>query len=324
MARDAKEPSGSMGNDAALAVFSDRQPSLFAYFKQRFAQVTNPPIDPAREGVVMSLRMGIGAGGTLLDKRPETAKRIQLEGPVLRDGEMQRLRNFEGEGFRSRTLDATWPLEAGSAGLAEALERLQQCASDAVANDVNVIVICDRAMGSDRVPIPALLALSTVHQHLTREGTRLRCGLVVESGEPREIHHLAALIGFGASAINPYLMLESIGDLHGRAELPDGMDVEEATERVITAIGKGLLKTLSRMGISTLASYCGAQIFEAVGLDRDLIDEHFSGTASRIGGVGLGVLAGEAIERHARAYPQGARPPPARPRRELGPGARPR
>ncbi len=313
MARDGAEPIGSMGNDISLAVLSDQAPPLFSYFKQLFAQVTNPPIDPIREEIVMSLQTTLGSERNLFEETPEHAHKLVLERPILLNRELETLRHVSHELFAATTIDITWPLADGAAGMATALERVCEQAHDAIGAGVNIIVLSDRSLGPRRAPIPSLLAVASVHHHLVREGTRLRVGIVLESGEPREVHHFATLIGYGASAINPYLMLETLDDLVlsgclTRASDPssDGrgpLSTEEAAQNTIKAIGKGLLKTISKMGISTIQSYRGAQIFEAVGLERELIDRHFTGTASRIGGVGLDVLATEAMERHARAYP---------------------
>jgi glutamate synthase domain-containing protein 2/glutamate synthase domain-containing protein 1/glutamate synthase domain-containing protein 3 len=349
MARDGAEPIGSMGNDISLAVLSDQAPPLFSYFKQLFAQVTNPPIDPIREEIVMSLETTLGSERNLFEETPEHAHKLVLERPILLNRELETLRHVSHDLFSARTIDITWPVAEGAAGLAGALERVCAQAHDAIAAGINIIVLSDRSLGPRRAPIPSLLAVAAVHHHLVREGTRLRVGIVLESGEPREVHHFATLIGYGASAINPYLLLETLDELviEGRIALgadngavrgtsggaaggvsdggarggADGaaggaangareagveqlnQSLEQAAQNTIRAIGKGLLKTISKMGISTIQSYRGAQIFEAVGLERGLIDRHFTGTASRIGGVGLDVLATEALERHARAYP---------------------
>ncbi|MDQ6915757.1 MAG: glutamate synthase-related protein, partial [Actinomycetota bacterium] len=305
MAQTGQEPVGSMGNDLALAVLSDRQPSLFAYFKQLFAQVTNPAIDPIRESVVMSLASGVGPAGNLLDETPEHAHQLVMRQPILRDHELERLRQVSHEVFQAHTIDITWPVAQGPEGMDRAVGRICQEAHDRVAEGVNVLILTDRELGAERVAVPSLLAVAAVHHHLVREGTRLQCGLVIESGEPREIHHMATLIAYGASAVNPYLMLESLTDLR-EAGMLDGISQEEAEANTVKAVGKGLLKVLSKMGISTVQSYCGAQIFEAVGLEPELVARHFTGTASRIGGVGMDVLAREALERHARGYPQPA------------------
>ncbi|MGH9041762.1 MAG: glutamate synthase large subunit, partial [Acidimicrobiia bacterium] len=303
LAGKAKEADGSMGSDVPLAVLSDQAPSLFSYFKQRFAQVTNPAIDPIRENIVMSLQTGVGPELNLLEETPNHPHQLVMEQPVLQNHELRRLRTVDHYVFVHETLDCTWPVEEGPEGLVRALDRLCGDARSAVGVGATILILSDRAMSAERAPIPALLATSAVHHHLVRLGTRLRTGLVVESGEPREVHHIACLLGYGASAVNPYLLFESLPDMIASGELAAGMTVEEATANVVTGIGKGLLKVLSKMGISTVQSYTGAQIFEAVGLDTELVDRHFHGTASRIGGVGLDVLAREALDRHARAYP---------------------
>jgi len=304
MAAKGEEPVASMGNDAALAVLSDRQPTLFAYFKQLFAQVTNPPIDPIRENVVMSLQAGVGAEVNLLIESPDQAHQLVMGQPILRNHELEKLRQVSHEIFDAATLDITWPIEHGADGMEARLEALCEEAARYVDHGANILILSDRNLGAERVAMPSLLAVAAVHHHLVRRGTRLRTGLVIESGEPRDIHHMATLIGYGAAAINPYLMFESLDELADRSLLPEDLDREEAEVRIVQAIGKGLLKTISKMGISTIQSYCGAQIFEAVGLAPDVIDNYFTGTASRIGGVGLEVLAKEALERHFRAYPR--------------------
>ena len=310
MARDAQEPLGSMGNDLSLAVLSDQAPPLFSYFKQLFAQVTNPPIDPIREEIVMSLSTSLGTERNLFDETPEHAHKLELDQPILLNRELETLRHISSDVFSSRTLDITWKAAEGPEGLAAALMRVCEQAHEAIAEGVNIIILSDRLLGPARAAIPSLLAVSSVHHHLVREGTRLRAGIVLESGEPREVHHFATLIGYGASAINPYVMLETLDELVAQGRIvrtengsTTSLSPEQAAQNTIKAIGKGLLKTISKMGISTIQSYRGAQIFEAVGLEPDLIERHFTGTASRIGGIGLDVLAVEALERHARAYP---------------------
>jgi glutamate synthase domain-containing protein 2/glutamate synthase domain-containing protein 1/glutamate synthase domain-containing protein 3 len=328
MAREGAEPIGSMGNDISLAVLSDQAPPLFSYFKQLFAQVTNPPIDPIREEIVMSLETTLGSERNLFEETPEHAHKLVLERPILLNRELETLRHVSHELFAARTIDITWPVVDGGptarnagSGMLAALDRVCEQAHDAISAGVNIIVLSDRRIGPERVPIPSLLAVAAVHHHLVREGTRLRVGIVLESGEPREVHHFATLIGYGVSAINPYLLLETLDELVIEGRIAPGVSdgasngdrrpaseelnarLEEAAQNTIKAIGKGLLKTISKMGISTIQSYRGAQIFEAVGLERGLIERHFTGTASRIGGVGLDVLATEALERHARAYP---------------------
>ncbi len=309
MARDAQEPIGSMGNDLSLAVLSDQAPPLFSYFKQLFAQVTNPPIDPIREELVMSLATSLGTERNLFDETPEHAHKLLLDQPILLNRELETLRHISHDVFSSRTLDITWRVADGPDGMRDALERVCREAHEAISEGVNVIILSDRLLGPARAPIPSLLAVASVQHHLVREGTRLRAGIVLESGEPREVHHFATLIGYGASAINPYVMLETLDELVARERIArvgeSGEQIpltpEQAAQNTVKAIGKGLLKTISKMGISTIQSYRGAQIFEAVGLERELIDRHFTGTASRIGGIGIDVLATEALERHARA-----------------------
>ncbi len=317
MARDGQEPIGSMGNDLSLAVLSDQAPPLFSYFKQLFAQVTNPPIDPIREEIVMSLATTLGTERNLFDETPEHAHKLILRQPILLNRELETLRHVFHDEFAADTIDITWPVAEGAPGMERALERICAQAHDSIARRVNIIILSDRSLGPRRAPIPSLLAVAAVHHHLVREGTRLRVGIVLESGEPREVHHFATLIGYGASAINPYLMLETLDELvfkgliapspngaraAGNGSPPPPLSSEQAAQNVVKAIDKGLLKTISKMGISTIQSYRSAQIFEAVGLARELIDRHFTGTASRIGGVGLSELARGGLERHARAW----------------------
>ncbi len=303
LARNAEEAIGSMGTDIALAVLSDQRPLLYSYFKQLFAQVTNPPIDSTREAIVMSVSTSVGAEHNLLGESPAHANQLVLEGPILTDRQLESLRQVESPIFKAHTIDITWPVAEGAAGLEAAIARIQAEADTCLSKGTNILILSDRNLGDDRVPMPALLAVASVHHHLVRAGTRLQAGLVVESGEPREVHHFATLIGYGAAAINPYVMLDTIGELVDEGWVTD-LTVEEAQARAIKGIAKALLKTISKMGISTISSYCGAQIFEAVGLNTELVERNFTGTASRIGGIGLDVLAQEAIGRHARAYPR--------------------
>ena len=301
LARNAEEAIGSMGNDLALAVLSDQRPLLYCYFKQLFAQVTNPPIDSTRESIVMSVATSVGSEHNLLDETPEHAHQLVIGQPILRNAELESLRQVDSSIFKAHTIDITWPVADGAAGLEAALARICSEADRVLKVGVNILILSDRRVDSANAPIPALLAVSSVHHHLVREGTRLQAGLVVESGEPREVHHFATLIGYGAAAVNPYVMLESLDQLVAEHALD--MTKEEAQARAIKGIAKALLKTISKMGISTIPSYCGAQIFEAVGLAPELVDRHFTGTPSRIAGIGLEVLAREALFRHARAYP---------------------
>jgi glutamate synthase domain-containing protein 2/glutamate synthase domain-containing protein 1/glutamate synthase domain-containing protein 3 len=302
LALNAEEAIGSMGNDLPLAVLSDRAPLLYAYFKQLFAQVTNPPIDPIREAVVMSAAASVGSERNLLAETPEHARQLVIDNPILLDEELERLRRLEREPFRSCVLDTTWPVADSADGLERRIEELCAEADRALAEGANVLILSDRAVAATRAPIPSLLAVSVVHHHLVRSGTRLQAGLVVESGEPRSVHSVAVLIGYGAAAVNPYLMLETLGELVEQGLLPGEMSPEEASRRAVKGVAKGLLKVLSKMGISTIPSYCGAQVFEAVGLAPGLVQRHFTGTASRIGGVDIDVLAHDALARHARAY----------------------
>jgi glutamate synthase (NADPH/NADH) large chain/glutamate synthase (ferredoxin) len=312
MAVEGAEPIGSMGNDASLAVLSDQAPPVFSYFKQLFAQVTNPPIDPIREEIVMSLATTLGNERNLFEETPEHAHKLLLDQPILLNRELETLRNVEHDVYKAETIYIHWSIAEGPGGMRAAIDRICSEAREAIAKGVNIIILSDRLVGPTRAPIPSLLAVAAVHHHLVLEGTRLRAGIILESGEPREVHHFATLIGYGVSAINPYLMLETLDDLvfHGSIAriAADGaktpLSPEDAAQNVVKAIGKGLLKTISKMGISTIQSYRGAQIFEAVGLEKEMIETHFTGTASRIGGVGLDILAQEALERHARAYPR--------------------
>src|SRR3954453_13359316 len=301
-AAKAEEPIGSMGNDAALAVLSDREPPLFNYFKQLFAQVTNPPIDPIREAIVMSHGTGVGSECNLLSEGPQHAHQLAMQTPILFDSELAQLRHVDSSVFKAHTVDITWPVAEGPDGMAAALARACSEADAALADGTNILILSDRAVSPERAAIPSLLAVAGVHHHLVREGPRLQTGVVLESGEPREVHHFATLIGYGASAINPYLMLESLEQLVAEGKVGGIEDFEKAQLNVVKGIAKGLLKTISKMGISTIQSYNGAQIFEAVGLAPELVDRHFTGTASRIGGIDTQVLAIETLDRHARGF----------------------
>jgi glutamate synthase (NADPH) large chain len=301
MAADGKEPDGSMGTDTPLAVLSELPQLLFSYFKQLFAQVTNPPIDPLREDLVMSLTMSLGPELNLLEESPEHCRRVQLDQPILEDADLRALCSLERPPFRAQTLPALFPAAEGTEGFARAIERLCDRAGELVADGVSIVVLSDRGASRELAPLPSLLATSAVHQHLVRHGLRTRATLVVETGEAREVHHFALLIGYGAAAVNPYLALETVASLADKGRL-EGLSARAARENYRKAIGKGLRKVMSKMGISTLSSYHGAQIFEAVGLDRDLVDRHFTGTASRLGGAGLEEVAAEALERHAQAF----------------------
>ena len=305
MAVTGQEAVGSMGTDTPISALSDRSKLLYTYFKQNFAQVTNPPIDPIREELVMSLVSFIGPRPNLFDLEGNSRrKRLEVRQPILTNEDLEKIRSighFEDR-FDTRTLDFTYPVEGGAAGMAGALDRLCERAEAAVHGGYNIIVLSDRLVGPDRVPIPALLATAAVHHHLIRKGLRTSVGLVVESGEPREIHHFACLAGYGAEAINPYLAFETLTALHARGEFPREVDAREVVKRYIKSVGKGLLKVMSKMGISTYQSYCGAQIFDAVGLKTAFVDQYFFGTATTIEGVGLPEIAEETVRRHRDAF----------------------
>ena len=305
MANDGVEAMGSMGNDTPLAVLSERPQLLYSYFKQLFAQVTNPPVDAIREELIMAVDTAIGPEGNLLEPTPIAARQITLPTPVLRNGELEKLRHLNGvngsHGFKSITVPMLFKVRDGAAGLKLGIEELRRRSSEAIASGHNIIIISDRGHDHDNAPIPALLAVAAVQHHLLREGSRTRVGLVLETGEPREVHHFALLLGYGASAINPYLAFETIHDMAGHGLLIG--DPEKAEQKFVKAVGKGIVKVCSKMGISTIQSYHGAQVFEAIGLNTDFIAEYFTWTASRIAGIGLPEIAEEVRLRHLRAFP---------------------
>ena len=304
MASKGAEPTGSMGIDIPLACLSERPQLLFSYFKQLFAQVTNPAIDPIREELVMSTLTYVGPQGNVLAERPEHAHMIRVPLPVIDNSKLEQLRNLGPEvRFGSQTLATTFAVAEGQGGLRGALDRL--CAEAEAAADcgAGVLILSDRGVDEANAPIPSLLACAAVHHHLIRQAKRSKVGIVIESGEPREVMHFCLLIGYGANAINPYLAYASIAEMHARGMLEDPLlSLQEAHANFEKAIRKGILKVMSKMGISTVQSYHGAQIFEAIGLARDLVDQYFTGTTSQIEGVGLETLAGEALEKHAYAY----------------------
>ena len=302
MAAKGEEPIGSMGTDVPLACLSDRPQSLFNYFKQLFAQVTNPPIDPIREELVMSLISYIGNERNILDETPENCHTLKLPHPILTNRDLEKLRRVSSGALLATTLPALFRAEDGEAGLRRSLEDLSARAAHAVNSGYTLLILSDRGVDATYAPIPSLLAMAAVHNRLVREKTRTQVAIILESGEPREVMHFALLIGYGASAINPYLAIETIHDLKRRGLLPENISAEYGEKNFIKAINKGLLKTFSKMGISTLQSYRGAQVFEAVGLNKNLVEAYFPGTASRIEGVGLGVLAREAQMKHAYAF----------------------
>ena len=329
MARTGAEPIGSMGSDTSIAVLSDRSRLLYDYFTQLFAQVTNPPLDAIREELVTSLAATIGPEANLLEARCGSCRQILLPLPVIDRDDLAKLMyvNEHGEtpGFKAFAVDGLFDVrEAGRAGAPTDGGRARRCAGPSrrcgagsptpSRTGANIIVLSDRNATADWAPIPSLLLTAAVHHHLVREKTRTKVGLVVETGDAREVHHMALLIGFGAAAVNPYLALDSIDDMISEGLL-EGVSPRQARRNYIKAACKGVLKVMSKMGISTVASYTGAQVFEAIGLDAGIIDEYFTGTSSRIGGVGLSVLAAEVAERHRRAHeprPTRAGPPRAR------------
>ncbi len=301
MAENGEEPIGSMGDDCPAAVLSDQPRLLYDYFKQLFAQVTNPPLDAIREELVTSLRSGLGGEQNLFGDGPDGSRQLVLETPVLRNDELARIRRTSEPGLRAVTLSALVPRDADGAGLKSALDALFARAQEAVERGARVLILSDRGVDAEHLPIPALLACSGLHHHLIRTGHRTSVALIVESGEPREVHHLACLVAFGASAVNPYLALASVADLVRDGYVTD-LEAEQAQVHYVKALAKGLLKVMSKMGISTFASYHGAQIMEAVGLNREVIDRYFTGAVSLIEGIGLEGLAREARERHRRGF----------------------
>ncbi len=305
MAAQGTEPIGSMGTDIPLAVLSEKPQVLYDYFKQLFAQVTNPPVDADRETIVMAVDTAIGPEENLLEPTPKAALHFELTTPVLLNAELEKIRSMDGKpgskGFRAITLPMLFKVRDGGAGLRKSIEDLRRRSSEAIAEGHNILILSDRGHDATDAPIPALLALSSVQHHLLREGSRTRVGLVVESGEPREVHHFCLLIGYGASAINPYLAFETIHDQIRLGTLAGS--AEKAEKRYVKAVNKGLVKVISKMGISTVQSYHGAQVFEALGLSQDFIDEYFTGTPTRIGGIGIDAIAREVRLRHDWAYP---------------------
>src|SRR5438874_8502701 len=298
MATAGDDPIGSMGTDTPLAVLSKKPKLLYNYFKQNFAQVTNPPIDPIREELVMSLVSMIGPRPNLLGRDAGAHKRLEVSQPVLTNADVEKIRSISelvDGAFRTATIDCTWPASEGPEGLSNAVQRICLNATEAVLADSNILILSDRAVSADRIPVPALLSTAAVHHHLIRQGLRMQTGLVVETGEAREVHHFCVLAGYGAEAINPYLAFETLGALGDRA-------AEKAQANYIKAVGKGMLKVMSKMGISTFQSYCGAQIFDAIGLSSSLVERYFTGTATMIEGVDLDEIAAETTERHQRAY----------------------
>ncbi len=302
MAADGLDPVGSMGSDTPLACLSDKPQPLFHYFKQLFAQVTNPPIDPIREELVMSLTSYIGTERNILAETPQHAHTLKLEHPLLTNYDLEKLRRVSMGDFLATTIPMLYRVDGGAEELERALDGLCRRASLSIKNGYTVLILSDRGVDQELAPIPSLLTLSAVHNHLVREGTRTQVCLIIESGEPREVMHFCLLIGYGASAVNPYLAIETLENLAMRQLLPDGITFETALKHFKKAINKGLLKVFSKMGISTLQSYRGAQVFEAIGISRSVIDKYFTGTSSRIEGIGFDVLAEEARRKHEFAF----------------------
>ncbi|MCL6250192.1 glutamate synthase large subunit [Altererythrobacter sp. KTW20L] len=303
MAVAGDDPIGSMGTDTPIAVLSARSRLLYDYFKQNFAQVTNPPIDPIREELVMSLLSMIGPRPNLLGMDAGLHKRLEVDQPILTNQDMEKIRSVEASldgAFRTETIDITWDAETGAEGLAQAIQEMCWTATEAVLQDRNILILSDRAASPSRIPMPALLATAAVHHHLVRQGLRMQTGLVVETGEAREVHHFCVLAGYGAEAINPYLAFETLEAI--RADKHADLAPAQVQKNYIKAVGKGIQKVMSKMGISTYQSYCGAQIFDAVGLSSAFIDKYFTGTATTIEGIGLAEVAEETVLRHQAAW----------------------
>ncbi|MDX6238394.1 MAG: glutamate synthase large chain [Kribbellaceae bacterium] len=307
MAKAGAEPIGSMGTDTPIAVLSDRPRLLFDYFAQLFAQVTNPPLDAIREELVTSLSSSIGPESNLLNPSPASCRQVVLPFPVITNDELAKLRhiNLDGDlpGLATTVLRGAYEVEGGGVSLRKRLDEICAEADAAIAEGVRILVLSDRHSNAENAPIPSLLLTAAVHHHLVREKTRTQVGLVVEAGDVREVHHVALLMGYGAAGVNPYLALESVEDLARRGTYLPGVEPDQAVRNVVKSLGKGVLKVMSKMGVSTVASYTGAQIFEANGLAPDLVDQYFTGTSSKLGGIGLDVIAEEVRRRHLRAYP---------------------
>ncbi len=304
MATDGQEPVGSMGNDAPLAVLSDRPQILYNYFKQLFAQVTNPPLDAIREEIITSMITTIGSEGNLLDEAPAQCRLLRLDSPILTDADLARIKALDRPGLVSRTFSTLFRRADGPAGMRRRLDELRREVSQAIGEGVTIVVLSDRGVDADHAAIPALLATSGVHHHLIREETRTRCGLVVETGDAREVHHFALLTSYGAGAVNPYLAIATLDTMHTQGHFPANYSLEKIHKNYIKSINKGLLKVMSKMGISTQQSYRGAQIFEAIGLSARLVEEFFTWTASRIQGIDLETIALESLRWHEHAFPR--------------------
>ena len=304
MGREGEDPIGSMGTDTPIAVLSDKAKLLYHYFKQNFAQVTNPPIDPIREELVMSLVSMIGPRPNLLGHHAGNHYRLEVAQPILTNADLEKTRTLDdtqaGGAFRTKTIDTTWAAKDGAEGMERAVERICREATDAVLANHNILILSDRKVSADRIPVPALLATAATHHHLIRQGLRTSTGLVVETGEAREVHHFCALAGYGAEAINPYLAFETLEQI--RVETGMGLSAYDVRKNYIKAIGKGIMKVMSKMGISTYQSYCGAQVFDAIGLSSEFVEKCFTGTSTTIEGVGFAEVAAEAVARHRAAH----------------------
>ena len=312
MAKSGGEPLGSMGTDTPIAALSEKPRLLFDYFSQLFAQVTNPPLDAIREELVTSLGGSIGPEHNLLDPGPASCRQISLPFPVIDNDELAKIIhvNADGDhpGFAAHVVKGLFAIAGGGDSLRNRIEEIRLEVSKAISDGARLIVLSDRDGDAENAPIPSLLLTSAVHHHLIREKTRTKVGLIIETGDVREVHHVALLIGYGAAAVNPYLAMESAEDLVLQGVIT-GIAPEKAVRNLIKALGKGVLKVMSKMGISTIASYTGAQVFEAIGLSREVVDEYFVGTTSRLGGVTLETIAEESIRRHHVAYPPGGEVP---------------
>ncbi|MES2171623.1 MAG: glutamate synthase central domain-containing protein, partial [Actinomycetota bacterium] len=305
MALTAAEPLGAMGSDTPIAVLSERPRLLFDYFTQQFAQVTNPPLDSIREEVVTSLKVGLGPERNLLDATPEHARQVVLDFPVIDNDELAKIQHIAPKGSTVRpahTIKGLYRVEDGESAMERRIAAMCDEADRAIDEGALFLVLSDRDSTRELAPVPSLLMVAAVHNHLIRQETRMKVGLIVEAGDVREVHHVALLVGYGASAINPYLAMETAEELV-RSGMIQGLAPEKAVKNLNKALGKGVLKIMSKMGISVIGSYAGAQAFEAVGLAQDFIDQYFTGTSSLLGGVGMDVIAREAAQRHAAAYP---------------------
>ena len=306
MAQAGQEPVGSMGNDAPLAALSSRSRQLFDYFRQLFAQVTNPPLDSIREELVTAMGSTLGPEQNLLEPGPASCRQVVLPYPVIDNEELAKIIHIDDDGnlpgFHAQVFHGLYRVAGGGEALREALRVICAEVSQAIEDGIRIVVLSDRDSDAEQAPIPSLLLTSAVHHHLIREKTRTKVGLVIETGDAREVHHIACLVGYGAGTVNPYLAFETVEDMIDRREI-SGIDASKAVYNLVKGLGKGVLKTMSKMGISTVASYTGAQVFEAIGLSQELVDEYFTGTVSRLGGIGLDGIAREVAARHAIAYP---------------------